>query len=332
MPVRHTAAALFFLAFCVLPIQARSQAAPAGDSAQAEPVANTSPSRASEVPDVPGLSSVLHGLNAGVTFAGVHDAYTGWATLVTPAIGFSFNHVFTADVSVPIYFFRLSPSTLARPRPNELLIQERGEVADVVIAGHAQFVPRNFNYQATAALAVPTGDAQNGLTTGRVSFDFDNHFDKTVFRVTPNLDIGIGDTASLVNRITTKNYTSLGPLAHFQVGLGFPLPFHTSFVAEAYEQLPIGDQKTYGPSRNGRSTVVTGRNITEDNGFITSIDVPLSGHTTLSAYYNRSLRFYADNVSIGFTYVLRGSPEPSYADIDLLLREPPTASPPQPGP
>ena len=294
------------------------QATPA--KSQDAQVATASPSRDSEVPDVPGLSSTLHGLNAGVTTAGIHDAITGWATLITPALGYSFNDIFTVDVSVPIYFYRLAPTSAARPAANALLVRSRGEVADVIVAGHASFTPRLFQYQTTASVALPTGPAKNGLTTGRVSFDITNHFERTLWRLTPDLDIGIGDSATLVNRVTTKNYTSLGPLAHFQTGLGLALPLNLSFDAEAYEQLPIGDQKTYGPSRNGRTVIVTGRNISEDNGFITSLDVPTTRHVTFSAYYNRSLRFHADNVSVGVTYVLRTPPTQDEIDINTLLR------------
>ena len=320
MPARRLfLATLPFALALFLPPRAPAQATPPKVADQA-PLATSSPTRESEVPDVPGLSSTLHGFNGGITFAGIHDAVTGWATLATPALGYSFNDIFTVDVSVPIYFFRLAPTTAVRPSPRALLVQSRGEVADVVLAGHAQLNPRLFQYQATASLGIPTGSAKNGLTTGRVSFDFTNQFEHSFKRVSPNLEIGIGDSATLVNRVTTKNYTSIGPLAHFQVGASFPLPLGASFNAVAYEQLPIGDQKTYGPSRNGRDLVVTGRNVSEDNGFIDSLDIPVSNHITFSGYYNRSLRFHSDNVSVGLTFVLRAPPSTEDAVINELLR------------
>ena len=276
-------------------------------------IATASPTKQSEVPDVPGLSSVLRGFNAGITFSGIHDTYTGWGTLVTPALGYAFNNTFNVDVSMPIYFFRLAPTTKARPKPNALLVQSRGDIGDVVVAGHMHFAPKSYEYQATAALAVPVGPAKDGLTTGLTSFDFSNHLDFSVWKLTPNLDIGLGDSASLVNRIATKNYQpSLGPLSHYQVGVGVSLPFGASFDADAYEQLPVGNQKTYAPApgapgRNG-VLVVTGHKISEDNGLIGSFDIPVGGHMTFSAYYNRSTRYRSDTVAIGYTYVLRGAP------------------------
>ncbi len=139
-------------------------------------------------------------------------------------------------------------------------------------------------------------------------------------RITPNLEIGAGDSSTLVNRLVTKNYTSLGPLAHFQLGLGFDLFHGISFESDAYEQLPIGDQKIYGPSRHGNATVVTGHNVTEDNGFTNSLDIPFGGHFTLSGYYSRSLRLHTDTAAIGLTYVLRSTQTAEDTAMDNLFR------------
>jgi hypothetical protein len=275
---------------------------------------------AREVPDVPGISDSLHGWNAGATFSGVHDSVTGWATLFTPAIGYSFNDTFSIDATIPIYMYRLAESRSTHPKPNAQLVNQRGEPGDIVLGLHAQFVPRQFQYQLTGLVTAPTGDEAYGLTTGRVTFDVSNYFQRSFGRITPNLEIGAGDSSTLVNRIVTKNYTSLGPLAHFQLGLGFDLIRGMSFETEAYEQLPIGDQKIYGPSRNGKATVVTGHNVTEDNGFTNSLDVPLTRQFTLSGYYSRSLRLHTDTTAVGLSYVLRSAPTTEDSAIDDLFR------------
>jgi hypothetical protein len=278
------------------------------------------PGDAQDVPEVPGLSATLHGWNAGATVTGVHESTTGWATIFIPAIGYSFNDTFSIDATLPIYMFRLANSLSTHPKPNALLVNQRGEPGDVVFGLHAQFIPRQFQYQLTGLVTAPTGDKDYGLTTGRVTFDISNHFERTFGRITPNLELGGGDSTYLVNRILNKNYTSLGPLAHFQIGLGVELFRGISFESEAYEQLPIGDQKIYGPSRNGKATIVTGHNVTEDNGFINALDVPLDRHITFSGYYSRSLRFRADTAAIGVTYVLRGTQATEDTPMDDLFR------------
>ena len=270
----------------------------------------------SESPETSRLDDILSGFNAGVTIAGIHDSVVGWATLATPSVGYTFNDVFSMDAAIPIYMYRLAESLSPRPRANQKLVNQRGELGDVFFGFHAQFNPKPFLYQATASLTAPTGDEEYGLTTGRCTFDFNNHFEHTFKRLTPNIDLGVGDSTALVNRAVNKNYTSLGPLSHFQLGLGVELLRGIFFETDAYEQLPIGDQKIYGPSRNGRATIVTGHNVTEDNGFTNTLEIPLNRHTTLSSYYSRSLRLHIDNVAFGVTYVLRGPPPP--ADDSVL--------------
>ena len=278
------------------------------------------PGDSQDVPEVPGRSGSLRGWNAGATITAVHESTTGWATIFIPAIGYNFNDIFSIDATIPIYMYRLANSLSTHPKPNSLLINQRGEPGDVVFGLHAQFIPRRFQYQLTGLVTAPTGDEAYGLTTGRVTFDLSNRFERSFGRIAPNLEIGAGDSTTLVNRILNKNYTSLGPLAHFQIGFGVELIRAISFEADAYEQLPIGDQKIYGPTRKGKPTLVTGHNVTEDNGFINALDVPIDRHMTVSGYYSRSLRFRSDTAAIGVTYVLRSAPATEDSSMDDLFR------------
>jgi hypothetical protein len=235
-------------------------------------------------------------------------------------VGYTFNDVFSVDASIPIYMYRLAESRSAHPRPNQLLVNQRGEPGDFVLDFHAQFLPSFAQYQIDAAVTAPTGDEAYGLTTGRCTFDLNNVFERTYGRLTPNLEIGVGDSSTLVNRQINKNYTSLGPLSHFQIGVAVELFHGATFETDAYEQLPIGDQKIYGPSRNGKATVVTGHAVTEDNGFTNSLDIPIDRNVSLSGYYSRSLRLRIDTVAFGVTYVLRTAPSQPDESLDNLFR------------
>jgi len=316
---RHIPTTLCLLLLFALPAGAQlpHDQKPLEPQASAQP----KPGDAQDVPEVPGLSTSLHGWNAGATVTGVHESTTGWATIFIPAIGYSFNDIFSIDATVPIYMFRLAPSLATHPKPNALLVNQRGEPGDIVFGLHAQFIPRLFQYQLTGLVTAPTGDEAYGLSTGRVTFDISNRFERTYRRITPNLEIGGGDSTYLVNRILNKNYTSLGPLAHFQIGLSAELIRGISFETDAYEQLPIGDQKIYGPSRKSKPPVVTGHNVTEDNGFINALDIPLDRHITFSGYYSRSLRYRTDTAAIGVTYVLRATqPTEEDSSVNDLFR------------
>ncbi|MEO6804244.1 MAG: hypothetical protein ABI197_13475 [Granulicella sp.] len=310
MPVRSYLPVLLLGMMLGLPRLALSQA-----TAQA-------PSGAPVKSIAPYLSNVLHGANASLTLTSLHDSVTGWATLATPALGYRIDDHFSVDVSIPVYFYRLAESLSRKPRPDSRLVARRSEPGDLIVGLHADFSPRLADYQLTGLIAVPTGDKLYGLTTGRVTFDVTNDFQHTFRHVTPNVELGIGDSSALINRRVTKNYTSLGPLAHFQVGIGINLPRNAFFESDVYEQLPIGDQKIYGPTRDGKATIVIGHNISEDNGFTNLIDFPLNRRTTFSDYYNRSLHFNTDTVAIGFTFNLRAAPQIDLADpnFDDLFR------------
>ena len=321
LPLRlHRRASSCIVLLLSLPAAAQLIPDKSSEKSSESSTSQTTSPEAKDLPQVPGLSSTLHGWNAGLTISGVHDSVTGWATLATPAIGYSFNDIFSIDASIPIYFYRLAESRSTHPKPTQQLVNQRGEPGDIVFGLHAQFIPRLFQYSVTGAFTAPTGDEAYGLTTGRVTFDVNNHFERTFGRLTPNIELGAGDSSTLVNRTVTKNYTSLGPLAHFQVGLNLDLVRGISFESDAYEQLPIGDQKIYGPSRHGNATVVTGHNVTEDNGFVNSLDIPLDSHFTLSGYYSRSLRLHTDTTAIGITYILRATPATEDEPIDDLFR------------
>jgi hypothetical protein len=225
-----------------------------------------------------------------------------------PAAGYTINDIFAVDAAIPIYIYRLAESIAAHPKPNARLVSQVGELGDAIFGLHAQFTPGTYLYQSTFAFTVPTGDEAYGLTTGRMTFDLNNHFERNYGRFTPTLELGAGDSTTLVNRQVNKTYTSLGPLAHFQLGTAIELHHRASFETNLYEQLPIGDQKIYGPSRSGKTIVVKGYNVTEDNGFTNSLDLAINSHITLSGYYSRSLRRHADTAGIGITYVLHGTP------------------------
>ncbi len=294
-----------------LALAARAQE-PAKPSPPGPPEATSTPSETSEVPQVPGLPGFLRGFNGGVSFSSLHDAQTGWATLFQPAVGYSFNDIFAFDITVPIYLYRLAGSKAPNPRPDALLIPRRGEPGDVLFGLHAQFIPHGFGYQVTVSATAPTGDTTYGLSTGRATFDLSNRLERPFKHLTPGVELGIGDSSALVSPLVQRDFTSLGPLAHFQAGFAFTLPLGASFETNAYEQLPLGDQKIYQTinRRNNQGpaiTVVTGRSVAEDNGFTNALDIPIDGHTTLSAYYNRSLRLRDDVVAVGISYVLRGA-------------------------
>ena len=107
-----------------------------------------------------------------------------------------------------------------------------------------------------------------------------------------------------------KSYVAVGPLAHFQAGTSVDLPFNASFEADAYEELPLAKDLVYSTTGKGKKKVTTATNEDpgEDNGFITSLDIPLSQHVTLSGFYSRSLRDHDDVAGFSLTLLAKAPP------------------------
>jgi hypothetical protein len=311
----------FAMLLFALPPAAAAAAQNQGGSSATPPVMNAAATQAAAVaptpaldqpnPKVPGLiSRWSKGFNAGFTFTGLHDSGTGYSTLFTVAAAYTFNDTYSMDVDFPLYLYRLAPSIAVNPPPSQLLVEQQAEPGDVDVGLHGQWINHIFDYLGTFSFTAPTGDETYGLSTGRFTLDYTNHFEHVFGIFTPDMEIGMGDSSALANQTITEDYTSLGPLAHFQAGSSVDLYRGTTFSADAYEQLPLGDQKIYQSIRHGRIfvTEVTGTNVSEDNGFITSLDIPLNHHVILSGYYSRSLRLHADTAAGSVTYTFRRPP------------------------
>ncbi len=296
------------------------------------------PEKMQTVPRVPGLSTLFDGLNAGVTYSAVHSSSVGWYTVSTPAVSYTFSRHFSSDASTSIYFHRLVQNTNTATVAKQPLVDDGVNPGDTVIGLHGFFEPGPLQDTVTVSLTAPTGDRTRGFGTGQVTYDFSNHLEHYRNRLGFLLDLGAGDSSGLFNNVVSKDYSTVGGLAHFETGLVYWFPHRTYFEAVAYEQLPMGSQSVYrsvpeGEAVRGKgvradddgpppppvpATVTT---VSEDNGFTSFLGIPLTDYISLTGYYNRSLRQHVDTVSFGVTYVLRGMSRKRLSMIDRALRE-----------
>ncbi|MDP9037687.1 MAG: hypothetical protein M3O02_00260 [Acidobacteriota bacterium] len=258
-----------------------------------------------------GVIPLRRGLNASLGTSSQHDSSSGWSSILTPDITYRLNRHFRADVSVPVYtYVSTYENTGTKAKPKYTYAPKKGVFGDTSLSFHADAAPFDFGYDASISVGLPSGDTFYGLGAGQVTFNINNHVEHSLWCFTPNVEVGYGDSSTLVDPRVRKDYISVGPLAHFQVGLGVPLLRDLWFEADAYEQLPLSKDLIYSTTTKGKKKVTTAKNVgvSEDNGFLTSLDIPLSPHLTLSGFYNRSLRAYSDVAGFSFTYLLRGAP------------------------
>jgi hypothetical protein len=297
--------------FTALLISGHAQATKATSASYLDELGVVSASASTNDAGPAGIIPSVKGFNASIGTTSQHDAASGWSSLLTPNVAYRFNRYFSVDAGTPIYMYiNVDANIGTKAKPVYGYRSEKGIVGDTTLAGHVDVAGRTMDYSGTVSLGMPSGNDAYGLGAGQVTYDINNHFEKTFGIFTPDIELGEGDTSSLVSRRVVKSYVSVGPMAHFQAGAAVDLPLNMSFEAEAYEQLPLKADLIYSTTGSGKKKVTTSTNVgpAEDNGFLTSLDIPLSPHVTMSGFYSRSLRDHDDVAGFSFTFLLRPPP------------------------
>ena len=260
-----------------------------------------------------GIIPVVKGFNASLGTTSQHDATSGWSSVFTPNVAYRFDRYFSVDVSTPIYaYINVDANLGTKAKPVYGYEPKKGAFGDTSLGLHLDLTAKTLDYNLSATMGMPTGNTLYGLGAGQMTYDINNHFEKSFGIFTPDIELGQGDTSSLVDQRIRKDYVAVGPMAHFQAGTSIDLPFNMNFEADAYEELPMANNLIYSTTGKGKKKVTTSTNLdpSEDNGFITSLDIPLARHVTLSGLYSRSLRDHDDVAGFSFTFLLRPPPTP----------------------
>jgi hypothetical protein len=218
--------------------------------------------------------------------------------------GYNFNKYFGLDAGLPVYFVNASSSTSGTRSANAL-----GDAyVDLKLTVKNPLV----NYGSTLRGSVPTGDTNKGLSSGRATFDWTNHFDRKFGRVTPFANLGIANTVS-DTRFFVRPFTTLGTVGHFEAGAEFELLPLLNFAASAYDVAPTGQQKIFSKLATQQMTTtitrgrvfttahetVGGADLASDNGFSVGFNSSPLPFLDLGINYTRSVHFRLDTLSYG---------------------------------
>lgn len=294
-----------------LPPQAHPQAIPAGSSNNA--IGSRTASATTNDAGPTGIIPFDHGFNASLITTTQHDSNDGWSSILTPGMAYRFSPFFSLSASLPIYSsVQVETNTGTKAKPVYTSTTRHGVLGDTSLAAHLDTHPHLLDYNATFSLGLPSGNTDYGLSAGRTTYDFNNHFEKSFGIFAPDIEFGIGNSSNLVQTRVRKSYSSAGSLAHFQAGTSIDLPLNMSFEIDAYEQLPLSTSTIYSSTGRGKKKVTTATTVSaaEDNGLLTSLDVPFGGHVTLSGFYNHSIRSQDDVVGLSLTFLLKAPPKP----------------------
>jgi len=239
-------------------------------------------------------------------FQGSHSAQ-GEVMKFDPSVGYNFNSHFGMNFGVPIYFVRTAATATTPSTSNTGL-------GNAYVDLKLTYLHPAINFSSTLTGYAPTGNRDNGLSTGRVTFDWNNHLDRSFSRVTPFLEAGAGNTI-LDSTFFTRPFTTLGFTTHITGGSSFNVWKFVSVGASAYSIMPLGDQKVFsklvkqggtakGSGSHGRvyetnSLTAGTSDIARDDGFSAWIDANPSETVDISCGYTRSIHYDLNVMSFG---------------------------------
>jgi hypothetical protein len=241
------------------------------------------------------------GITSYVEFGATTDA-DGQIYEVNTNVGYDFTSHFGLAVGAPIYFVRPS-STTGGASTNGL--------GNPYLALHLKYPTSALNFSSALTGAAPLGDSKKGLSTGRGTFDWSNHFDHSFSDLTPFVEVGIANTTP-DSRLFLRPYTTLGFNTHFQGGASYDVWKSISVGASGYDILPSGQQTVFsrvipgqanggtvhhGPAFVNNQQTTGSASIAQDDGFSTWIDANPSRSVDLELGFTRSLVYDLNSVS-----------------------------------
>ena len=147
-----------------------------------------------------GIIPTTKGFNASIGTTTQHDGVSGWSSLLTPNVAYRFNQYFSVDAGVPLYMYINVDANLGtKAKPVYGYRAEKGVPGDTSLSGHLDLSNPALYYSGTLSLGLPSGNTDYGLGAGQVTFDINNHFEKTFGIFTPDIEVGAGNASSLVS-------------------------------------------------------------------------------------------------------------------------------------
>ena len=160
----------------------------------------------------------------------------GFITRIDSTAGYNFNRYFALDAGVPLYLVRPSETALT-----SATIARANDIGNVHLTARINAVTPAITYLGTFTATAPTGDKNKGLGTGRATYDWNNHLERSFGRLTPFGEAGVANTVA-DTPFFIRPFTSQGLVAHFEGGLRLSLAPRVSVEGSLYTIEPSGEQ------------------------------------------------------------------------------------------
>jgi hypothetical protein len=249
------------------------------------------PSPAQALPSVATKTAVeQNGFTWTETYEGSGNT-DGFITDINSTVGYIFDEHFSMDMGVPYLF--INPST------SKTGTTSATGMGNPYVGLRYSTKGPSLDFSTSLNGAVPAASSAKGLSTGRVTFDWDNHFAHGFDLFTPFLDVGLANSVP-DTRFLRRPYISLGKLAHFEGGSELDLGDKFSVSASGYYILPWGPQQIFVRGKKSSSgSTKGGASLTRDDGINLGLDYNLTRFVDLSAGYSYSAHSVLNTVSFG---------------------------------
>jgi hypothetical protein len=259
---------------------------------------------------VTGLEAAAQDDSRGWTFYGNLQGSSNSSGIILkadPGLAYRHNRYFQTYGGLPIYFVDKS-STLTPPGGPNVVNGIGNAYLGLALSVDNDVV----NYGSDLVFSVPTGDKDRGFSTGRVTVDWTNRFDRTFSFVTPFANVGVANTVS-DTAFFVRPFSSLGLVSHFEGGARAEITPVMSIGASAYAVRASGEQRILSKiiergrgSSTGRRRVfetagetVGPAEVANDHGFSSWFVVAPRSAVDFHVGYNRSIEYEFNSLFFG---------------------------------
>jgi len=251
------------------------------------------------------------GVTTHVSF-GAGSNTLGQIYKLDPSLGYKFNEHFTVSAGIPIYFVHPSTSSTTAGFSSENGLGNAYTALQFSASGSSTY------FSSTLRGSAPTGNTEQGFSTGRVTVDWNNYLEGTIGRFTPFGNVAFANTVSDTH-FFSRPFSSLGFASQFEGGATYRMSPLVALGSSAYVVVPGGDQKVYsklirrggtgngGVNGGGRglekkgvfedaSVTVGDADIAKDHGVSVWVDFLPFAFGGFQVGYSRSVRYAFDTV------------------------------------
>jgi hypothetical protein len=181
------------------------------------------------------------------------------------------------------------------------------------VDARVKFLNPLLNFSSVLTGYAPAGDSKKGLSTGRGTYDWTNHFDRSFASLTPFAEIGIANTVT-DSLLFVRPFTTFGFNTHLEGGAWYSVWKIFSIGVSGYDIIPSGQQTVFSKVKPGSGNAASSSHkpvflnnqqttgsadITRDDGFSAWVEAHPGGAVDLELGFTRSINYDLNSVSFG---------------------------------